>query len=125
MSAAGGIATLLAACAVGLCCWDTIRQAGAQLEDRDVVEAAPVFSGVVIAVAYTVVALGLSGALAGDVRATPDSLLMFVGENAILYGAATTIFLLSVEAVLWDEGRLPDHEWRLVGGFSGVLPFDD
>jgi hypothetical protein len=117
MSALAGVAVILAAWAVGLAVWDTLRKLGAHVGDRDYIEGAPILAGVLIAVAYLPVVVVVP-AFEGSAATMDQPLWLWIAKRAVMLGASTSVFLLGVEWALWDEGRLPDHEWRLFGGIG-------
>jgi len=113
----------------GVATWYAVRSYGHRLEDREVVESAPVFGGFFAFALY----LGVSAALyfagvgvaqanfvvlapADAVAAVPESRLAeFIWQRAAVLGLLTMTMLVVLEWALWQAGRI-EHEWRIIGG---------
>lgn len=96
--------TLVATAFVGVLGWRETRLLGAQLDDRELREGAPVVGGL---------AAGLACAV--GVVLTPDVGWYDGGAQAIRLSAGSMVSLLGLEGLLVDQGRL-SNEWLLLPG---------
>jgi hypothetical protein len=102
-------------------CWHTVREYGARVDDRDVIEAAPVLGGLFVLAAYLAVSVGLH--LAGvsiaelglGLDAPEPMLVEWLWTRGVHLALLTMTALFLLEWTLWQADRIT-HEWRIVGG---------
>jgi hypothetical protein len=106
---------------LGGACWHAVRRYGARIDDRDVIEAAPVFGGLFVLAAYLGLSVGLH--LAGvsiaefglGVGVPEPALVEWLWTRAAHLALVTMLALFVLEWALWQADRIR-HEWRIVGG---------
>lgn len=102
-------------------CWHGVREYGARIDDRDVIEAAPVFAGLFVLAAYPAVSVslhlvGIDVAELGLGLGIPESMLVeWLWTRGVQLALLTMTVLFGVEWTLWQADRIT-HEWRIVGG---------
>jgi len=112
---------LAAALWLGGAVWHAVRQYGRRLDDRDVIEAAPVFAGLFVLSTYVGLSvvlhsLGYDVVSLGPGFGVPESALVeWLWERGAHLALMTMTALFLVEYALWQAGRI-EHEWRIVGG---------
>ena len=105
----------------GATCWHVVREYGARIDDRDVIEAAPVFAGLFVLAGYVALSVGLH--LAGvniaelglAIGAPEPMLAEWLWTRGVHLALLTMTALFGLEWTLWQGDRIT-HEWRIIGG---------
>lgn len=104
-----GVWIWAAALTIGLAGWREVRKFGAELDDQEVTESAPVIGALLVGFAYACAAL-ITGP--GDVIVQTEPFVVTVFKGTASIAAGTMVVLVGLEGSLWDLGYI-NNEWLL------------